>query len=36
VSANVTRVMVVAEVSASRMSTDMVTVKRAGNGWKVP
>ena len=36
VSATVTKVMVVAEVSASRMSTDMVTVKRAGNGWKVP
>jgi hypothetical protein len=36
VSATVTRVMVVAEVSADRMSTDMVTVKRAGSGWKVP
>jgi hypothetical protein len=35
VSATVTRVMVVAEVSATRMATDMVTVKRAGDGWKV-
>jgi hypothetical protein len=36
VSATVTKVMVVAEVSATRMSTAMVTVKRAGDGWKVP
>jgi hypothetical protein len=36
VSAAVTKVMVVADVSATRMSTAMVTVKRAGDGWKVP
>jgi hypothetical protein len=36
VSATVTKVMVVAEVSATRMSTAMVTVKRSGDGWKVP
>ena len=36
VSATVTKVMVMAEVSATELPTDFVTVKRDGDGWKVP
>ncbi len=36
VSATVTRVLVMAEVSATDMPTTFVDVKRDGEGWKVP
>ncbi|HZD67639.1 MAG TPA: hypothetical protein VFA45_01565 [Actinomycetes bacterium] len=36
ISATVTRVLVMAEVSATDMPTAFVTVRRDGTGWKVP
>jgi len=36
VSATITKVLVMAGVSETKMSTAFVTVKRAGSGWKVP